>query len=106
MNAISAADLRAWLESDQEELTVLDVREGWEHERARIDGAILVPMAEVPLRLSELPRNGKLVVMCHHGIRSQQVCHFLQRQGFGAVYNLNGGINAWSSEVDPSVPTY
>ena len=95
-----------WLETKKEGLTILDVREHWEHQRARIEAAVLVPMAEIPHHLDELSRHKKLVVMCHHGVRSRQVCQFLEQQGFSEVYNLTGGINAWSSEVDPNVPSY
>jgi rhodanese-related sulfurtransferase len=60
----------------------------------------------VPLRLAEIPRSQPVACICHHGARSAQVVAFLLRQGFDGVYNLAGGIDAWSIHVDPSVPRY
>jgi rhodanese-related sulfurtransferase len=89
---------------------LLDVREPWEVALARIEvgGAdhLHVPMRAVPPRLHELPRSQPIVCICHHGARSAQVVAFLQHHGFEAVYNLAGGIEAWSTEVDPAVPRY
>ncbi|MDQ6825578.1 MAG: rhodanese-like domain-containing protein [Candidatus Eremiobacteraeota bacterium] len=85
---------------------LLDVREADEVQAAAIDGAVHIPMTQVAGRVHELPRDTELIVMCHHGQRSQRVAKLLQKSGFSNVKNLIGGINAWSSEVDPSVPTY
>jgi rhodanese-related sulfurtransferase len=89
---------------------LLDVREPWEFAFARIevDGAALLhmPMRAVPPRLHELPRSQPIVCICHHGVRSAQVVAFLAQQGFDTVYNLAGGIDAWSTMVDPTVPRY
>ena len=63
-------------------------------------------MATVPLRMDEIPRSQPVVCICHHGARSAQVVAFLRRQGYEQVYNLAGGINAWSAHVDPAVPRY
>ncbi len=87
-------------------LVLLDVREPFELELASVAGALHIPMRHVPERLSELDPAAKIVVMCHHGVRSAAVCGFLRSQGFEDVHNLEGGIDAWSSEVDPSVPGY
>jgi rhodanese-related sulfurtransferase len=91
-------------------LLLLDVREPWEIETAaiRIDGAAsaAIPMGEVPARLAELDRSQPVVCICHHGARSAQVVAFLERSGFEAVYNLAGGIDAWSQQVDGQVPRY
>jgi len=84
----------------------LDVREPGEHAVASIDGALLVPMREIPGRLSELDRSSEIVVFCHHGGRSAMVAQFLRGQGFDRVLNLTGGIDGWSLEVDPEVPRY
>ena len=84
---------------------VLDGREPWEHKIARIGGQ-LIPMNEIPQRLSELDREREIVVHCHHGIRSQRVAEFLQQSGFTRVSNLSGGIDAWSLQIDPTVPKY
>lgn len=84
----------------------LDVREPAEHAIARIEGAVLVPMREVPARLGELAREAEIVVFCHHGGRSAMVVNYLRQQGFSRAINLSGGIDAWSDEVDPGVPRY
>ncbi len=88
---------------------LLDVREPWELETARIDGVLAIPMNDVPERLDELQtaRDGRdLVVMCHSGARSGIIVRFLNQEGFDAVFNLVGGIDAWSKHIDPSVPVY
>lgn len=89
---------------------LLDVREPWEAALASIQApsgaARLMPMGEIPQRFAELDPAQPIVVYCHHGMRSLQVVAFLERQGFESVYNLAGGIDAWSVEVDPSVPRY
>jgi rhodanese-related sulfurtransferase len=89
---------------------VLDVRETWETQTASIqpNGFELVhmPMQSIPARLNELPRGQAIACLCHHGGRSAQVAYFLMNQGYDKVVNIHGGINAWSNEVDPSVPQY
>lgn len=85
---------------------VLDVREPWETEVAPFPDAIAVPMREVPARLAELPRDRALVVLCHHGSRSLRVTYWLRAQGLANAVNLRGGIDAWSREIDASVPVY
>lgn len=91
-------------------LALLDVREPWELALARIElpGVPIhtIRMSEIPGRLNEIDPAQSIVCICHHGTRSQQVVAFLQRQGYEAVYNLVGGTDAWSLEVDPSVPRY
>lgn len=86
--------------------TLLDVREAWELAIAQVDGALHIPMGEIPGRLGELPRDGDIIVMCHAGGRSAQVVRFLLQQGFQNAWNLAGGILAWSEQVDPSIPRY
>ncbi len=89
---------------------LLDVRELWEAALARIEieglATRLIPMGQLPERLDELDRLQSIVCYCHHGMRSLQVVAFLQRQGFDSVYNLAGGIDAWSLQIDPGVPRY
>jgi rhodanese-related sulfurtransferase len=82
------------------------VREPDEHAAARIEGAAFIPMRDVPARASELDPSGRIVVFCHHGMRSAMVVDWLRRNGFPGAVNLAGGIDAWSREVDPSVPRY
>jgi rhodanese-related sulfurtransferase len=89
---------------------LLDVREPWEITTARIvlDGAasVTIPMQQIPARLAEIDRDQPILALCHHGMRSQQVALFLDRQKYPMVYNITGGIDAWSRQVDPSVPVY
>lgn len=89
---------------------LLDVREPWEFAVARVEvpGVELlhIPMRAVPPRLPEIPRTRPVVCLCHHGARSAQVVAFLMHQGYDDVYNLAGGIDAWSTLVDPAVPRY
>ena len=87
-------------------LLVLDVREGWEVEIGRIAESVHLPMAEVPRRHTELPREAELVVVCHHGMRSAMVADYLRSAGFPRVLNLTGGIDRWSVAVDPAVARY
>lgn len=89
-----------------EKTPVIDVREDWELQLARIPDVLHVPMSQVPARLGELPRDVPIIVMCHHGGRSLRVAHFLSNQGFTDVANLSGGIQAWSESVDATVPQY
>ena len=85
---------------------LLDVREPWEWQLAKIDGSENVPMQQIPALSDELNRTHPTVVICHHGVRSLQVVAFLERQGFANMHNLQGGIDAWSRQIDPAVPVY
>jgi rhodanese-related sulfurtransferase len=102
---ISVLELKAMRDRGQQPL-VLDVREEWELQLARIPDVVHVPMNQVPARVAELPREAETIVMCHAGGRSLRVAHFLADQGFTNVANLTGGISAWSEEVDATVPQY
>lgn len=88
------------------DVVLLDVREQFELDIAAIAGAIHIPMREIPARVAELDRNTPLVVICHSGGRSRRVAEFLLGNGFLQVFNLRGGIDAWSTEIDPHVPRY
>ncbi len=89
---------------------LLDVREGWELQAARLDlpgaSTLHMPMHSLPARRAELAPAQPILVLCHHGARSLQCVAYLQQQGHSAVYNVAGGIDAWSCEVDASVPRY
>jgi rhodanese-related sulfurtransferase len=90
-----------------EAFTLLDVREPWEFETARIEGAKLMPMGDVPSRAhQELDPGDQLVVVCHHGVRSMNVTVWLRQQGFEKAQSMRGGIDAWSRLVDGKVPVY
>lgn len=85
---------------------VLDVREEWEYAIAHLEGATLVPLGDVMHSPPALPMDRDIVVYCHHGVRSRQAAHRLQAAGYTRLFNLRGGIDAWSEEVDPSVAQY
>ena len=85
---------------------LLDVREHWEVEICALPGAVNLPMGEVPHRLGELPSDRTIVVICHHGMRSLQVTHFLRSRGFEATQNLAGGVDSWARAVDFTMPRY
>jgi len=103
---VTPEDVKAMLEA-QEQFTLLDVREPWEFETARIEGAKLMPMGDVPSRAhQELDPDEPIVVVCHHGVRSLNVTHWLRQQGFEKAQSMRGGIDAWSRAVDGKVPVY
>ncbi len=107
MQHISAPELAQWLaDSTKKAPFLLDVREPWEFETCHIAQSQLMPMSVVPLRLDELDRDVEIVCVCHHGGRSMQVAHFLERNGFNQITNLTGGVHAWAMQVDTSMPTY
>ena len=90
-----------------ESFTLLDVREPWKFETARIQGAKLMPMGDIPSRANqELDPEDHIVVYCHHGVRSMNVTAWLRQQGFEKAQSMAGGIDAWSRRVDPKVPVY
>jgi rhodanese-related sulfurtransferase len=109
---VHPGDLHAWLGKMKVfgQPVVLDVRELHELQRASVkpEGFELVhiPMGVIPPRLNELDPARPVACLCHHGARSMQVAAFLENRGFAHVANITGGINAWSSQVDPRVPRY
>ena len=89
------------------QFTLLDVREPWEVQTARISGSTLIPMGEIPVRAhQELDPEEHIVVVCHHGVRSLNVTQWLRQQGFDKVQSMRGGIDQWSRTVDAKVPLY
>jgi adenylyltransferase/sulfurtransferase len=85
---------------------VVDVREPWEADVARIAGARLMPLSRFAEEAKSLPRDRPILIHCHHGGRSMQATQWLRRSGFDQVSNVAGGIDAWSLEIDPTVPRY
>src|SRR5437870_1074105 len=102
---MSAHELKRKMDA-REPFELIDVRESFEYEIARIDGAKLIPLREIAERADELQREDPIVIHCHSGQRSAQAVRLLQQRGFANVYNLEGGIDAWSDQVDPAVPKY
>jgi len=102
---ITARDLKAeW--DRRPDLVVIDVREPHEYEIAHIDGAVLIPLAELPTRLGELDGHREIVTHCHHGARSLKALEILKAAGFSKVRSLRGGIDGWAVNVDPGLPRY
>ncbi len=106
MNKEISACEAAKLRESQPETVLLDVREHSELAICRIDGALHIPMGEIPERIGALPKDVPLVVFCHHGMRSANVQQYLEARGFEHIINMTGGIHAWSIDVDPEVPRY
>ena len=106
MREFSASELQNYLQSVSAKPLLLDVREPWEFENARIEGSTLVPMRTIPERMQDFNPDQEVVVICHHGIRSRMVAAYLERHGFSNVINLAGGVEAWAREVDPHMATY
>ena len=104
---ITCHQVKAKLDEGQD-LVLLDCREPAEHHIVHLQGARLIPMNEIPDRLSELPagRDAEIVVYCHHGFRSLQVATWLKQRGFDDVKSLAGGIDQWAIEIDPHLPRY
>ncbi len=94
-------------QGDTRNVVLLDVREPWEVETAHLDGTVSMPMGDIPSRAhAELDPDQRVIAVCHHGVRSLQVATWLRNQGFEEAQSLAGGIDAWSREIDPSVPRY
>ena len=104
MSSMSAPELAAHLQ--QASPLLLDVREPWEFDICHIAGSNNLPMGQIPQRVEELPDSGEIVVICHHGVRSQQVIRFLQGQMNASLINLDGGVDAWARQVDNDMPLY
>jgi adenylyltransferase/sulfurtransferase len=103
--AISPKELKRSLDNG-DKLVLVDVREEWEYSLARVDGSILIPLGTLPQSLAQLNRDSEIIAICHHGMRSADATNFLLQQGFQKVKNLVGGIDAWSTQVDGTVPRY
>jgi adenylyltransferase/sulfurtransferase len=97
VQARMAAGWRPWL---------LDVREPWEFSTAHLDGATLMPLGDLAQRAQDVPRDVDVVAYCHHGMRSARAVSILRLAGWTNVFNLTGGIDRWSTEVDLTMPRY
>jgi rhodanese-related sulfurtransferase len=107
MEHLTAPELVQYLADPSKKMPILlDVREPWEYETCHIPQAQLMPMHTVPLRIQELDPDAVIICICHHGGRSMQVAHFLERNGFNQIINLTGGVHAWALQVDTTMPTY
>ncbi len=102
---ITVRDLKARMDKG-DKIFLLDVREPHEYSLAKIEGSVLIPLGQVPHSLKQLDPSAEIVAYCHKGMRSADAVGFLLQQGFSNVKNLIGGIEAWSIEIDQSVPRY
>ena len=106
MRHLTAVQLRDYLEQTHPKPSLIDVREPWEFDICHIEGSRLIPMNDLASALDELDKNIDNVLICHHGIRSQRVGHWLEASGFTRIINLSGGIHSWAQTVDTSLATY
>lgn len=106
MREMSPQEVDKYLQGTTNQPFLLDVREPWEYNICRIEGAQLIPMQSIPVHLSKLDPKQEIIVICHHGIRSRMVAQFLEQSQFENVINLSGGVNAWSQYVDLEMPRY
>ncbi|WP_455242072.1 rhodanese-like domain-containing protein [Petrachloros mirabilis] len=102
---INPTELKSRLDKG-EKLVLLDVREQWEYDLAKLNGSTLIPLGTLPQSLNKLDRDSEIICICHHGMRSADATNFLLQQGFPNVKNLVGGIDAWSAQVDRTVQRY
>ena len=103
---ITVTEASALLAPGLGQALILDVREPDELAINHLAGAAHIPMREIPAKMHTLPRDGRLLVLCHHGHRSLRVTHFLRDQGFTAVSSIAGGVDAWATEIDPTMRRY
>ncbi len=102
---VTVQELKEKLDRGQK-IVLIDVREPWEYNICKIPGAQLIPLGTLGTEYKKLDPNAEIVLHCHMGMRSMDATQFLLQQGFKNVKNLTGGINAWSLQIDPSVPRY
>lgn len=105
VHTLTPQQLQQW-QAENHDFVLLDVREDNEVQLVSLPGHIHIAMNLIPLRHNELPDDQPIVVYCHHGVRSMQVAQYLAQVGFDDLYSLAGGIDAWSKEIDPTLPQY
>ena len=103
---LSPASLQQQLQENPQTYFLLDVREPFEYQIASMAETVLIPMNQVPDRLNELDKEQAIVVICHHGMRSENVAYYLDQQGFSQIFNLTGGIDAWARSCDSAMALY
>ncbi len=103
---IDVRTLKKLLDTNTNDLVLLDVREDYEYALCKLENALHIPMNSIPQHLNAIPKDKNVVVYCHHGMRSASIVHFLKSNGFDKVSNLEGGIHSWAQEIDESVAVY
>ena len=106
MNEKNAQDVKDLIDSAKKKPFILDVREQWEYDICHIKDSIHIPMGKIASNNGSLETSDNIVVVCHHGIRSRMVAKYLIANGYENVMNLTGGLDAWSTKIDPSMPKY
>ena len=105
MQTIPAEELKKKLDAGEKPI-LLDVRESWEFSICKIKNSINISMSNPEKLINELNTDDEIIVICHHGMRSFQVCEFLEENGFKDVLNLDGGIDSWAKTIDKDMPQY
>ena len=106
LRELAPQELKQWLDNKEIAPFLLDVREPFEYEIANIKGSTLIPMQSIPDQLEKLPTDKPIICICHHGGRSLQVANFLVQAGKTQIFNLTGGIDLWSKNIDNSIARY
>ena len=106
MRHFTPLELKQYLESATVEPLLLDVREPWEFRHCHIEHSRLIPMGQILDAVGELDPQQETIVICHHGIRSRQVAYYLEQHGFSRVINLEGGVEHWAQQVEPTMKRY
>ena len=105
MQTILPEELKKRLDAGEKPI-LLDVREPWEFSICKIEGSVNISMSEPEKLISELNANDEIIAICHHGMRSFQVCNYLENNAFNKVLNLDGGIDSWAKTIDTDMAQY
>ena len=105
MQTILPEELKKRLDAGEKPI-LLDVREPWEFSICKIEGSVNISMSEPERLINELNANDEIIAICHHGMRSFQVCNYLENNGFNKVLNLDGGIDSWAKTIDTDMAQY
>ena len=105
MQTILPDELKKRLDAGEKPI-LLDVREPWEFSICKIEGSVNISMSEPEKLINELNANDEIIAICHHGMRSLQVCNYLENNGFNKVLNLDGGIDSWAKTIDTDMAQY
>ncbi|SVD77245.1 uncharacterized protein METZ01_LOCUS430099 [marine metagenome] len=105
MKIILPEELKKRLDAGEKPI-LLDVREPWEFSICKIEGSVNISMSEPEKLINELNANDEIIAICHHGMRSFQVCNYLENNGFNKVLNLDGGIDSWAKTIDTDMAQY
>ena len=105
MQTILPEELKKRLDAGEKPI-LLDIREPWEFSICKIEGSVNISMSEPEKLINELNANDEIIAICHHGMRSFQVCNYLENNGFNKVLNLDGGIDSWAKTIDTDMAQY